>query len=118
MLDISLRVANTGKVEGDEVIQFYIHDEYASTPRPIKELKGYIRLSLKPGEEKTVVFQMNVNQLAFYNNDLELILEPGSVEMMLGSSSEDIRLSGSIEIVGKGSSIVKERVLSCPVTIK
>ena len=118
VLDISLRVANTGKVEGDEVVQLYIHDEYASTPRPIKELKGYIRLSLKPGEEKTVVFQMNANQLAFYNNDLQLILEPGSVEIMLGSSSEDIRLSGRIEIVGNDSSVIKERVLNCPVTIK
>jgi beta-glucosidase len=118
VLDISLKVSNTGKVEGDEVVQLYIHDEYASTPRPVKELKGYIRLGLQPGEQKTVTFQMNVDQLAFYNNDLELIIEPGTVEIMVGSSSEDIRLRGSIEIVGKGSSTIQERVLNCPVTIK
>ncbi len=117
-LDISLRVKNTGSIEGDEVVQLYIHDEFGSTPRPIKELKGYIRLSLQPGEGKTVVFQMKADQLAFYDNDLQLVLEPGPVRILLGSSSEDIRLDGRIEIVGVGKTPIKERVLNCSVTVE
>jgi beta-glucosidase len=117
IVDISLRVKNSGSLEGDEVVQLYIHDEFGSTPRPIKELKGYIRLSLQAGEEKTVIFHMNADQLAFYDNDLQLVLEPGSVRIMLGSSSEDIRIDGRIEIVGEGKTPIKQRVLNCPVTV-
>jgi beta-glucosidase len=117
-LDISLQIENTGSLEGDEVVQLYVHDEYASTPRPIKELKGYIRIALQPGEEKTVVFHMKADQLAFYDNDLQLVLEPGAVGILLGSSSEDIRLNGCIEIVGEGKTPIKKRVLNCPVSVE
>jgi len=117
VLEISLRVKNTGPLDGDEVVQLYVHDEYASTPRPVKELKGYVRQNLKSGEEKTVVFHLLADQLAFYDNDLQLVLEPGPVQIMLGSSSEDIRLSGCIEIVGEDRIPIKQRVLNCPVTI-
>jgi beta-glucosidase len=118
VLDISLRVKNAGSVDGDEVVQLYVRDEFASTPRPIKELKGYHRLTLKPGENKKVVFHLQADQLAFYSSDLKLVLEPGPFQIMLGSSSEDIRLSGRIEIVGKDRAPVKQRVLNCPVTIE
>lgn len=116
-VEISLKVTNTGKRCGDETIQLYIHDEYASSPRPMKELKGYARVTLEPGASKTVTFRLPVNQLAFYNADKKLVLEPGRVFLMLGSSSADIRLTGEIEIVGKGSQPVNERVFVCPVII-
>lgn len=114
---ISLRVSNVGKVAGDEVVQLYIRDEYASTPRPVKELKGYIRVSLAPGEVKNLVFHLPVDQLAFYDLDLRLVLEPGRILVMVGSSSQDIRLKGEFEIVGTGKMLVKERVFVCPVEI-
>ncbi len=117
-VDVSLKVTNTGSVAGDEVVQLYIRDEFASTPRPVKELKGYARVTLQPGASKTVTFHLPVDQLAFYDNDLNLILEPGRVFVMLGSSSEDIRLQGEFEIVGEKKMPVKERVFVCPVTIK
>jgi beta-glucosidase len=117
-VDVSLKVTNTGSVAGDEVVQLYIRDEFASTPRPVKELKGYARVALQPGASKTVTFHLPVDQLAFYDNDLNLILEPGRVFVMLGSSSEDIRLQGEFEIVGEKKMPVKERVFVCPVTIK
>jgi beta-glucosidase len=117
-VDVSLKVTNTGPVAGDEVVQLYIRDEFASTPRPVKELKGYARVTLQPGASTTVTFHLPVDQLAFYDNDLNLVLEPGRVFVMLGSSSEDIHLRGEFEIVGEKKMPVKERVFVCPVTIK
>lgn len=117
-VELSLKVKNVGKVAGDEVVQLYTRDEYASTPRPIKELKGYRRLTLCPGEARTITFHLLVDQLAFYDNDLNLVLEPGAISIMLGSSSGDIRLCGEVEIYGKKKMAVRERVFVCPVTIK
>ncbi|MCX6032211.1 MAG: glycoside hydrolase family 3 C-terminal domain-containing protein [Chloroflexi bacterium] len=115
---ISFKVANTGGVAGDEVVQLYIRDEFASLPRPVKELKGYTRLTLQPGENKIVTFQLPVDQLAFYDADLNLVLEPGRIFVMVGSSSDDIRLRGEFEITGAGKIPVEERVFVCPVTVR
>jgi beta-glucosidase len=117
-LDISLRVMNTGSFVGDEVVQLYIRDEFASVPRPIKELKGYTRLRLSPGESKSITFYLPINQLAFYDNALNLVLEPGKILVMLGSSSEDIRLTGEFEITGANPMPIQERVFFCPVDIR
>jgi beta-glucosidase len=116
-VDISLAVENTGKMAGEEVVQLYIHDALACTPRPVKELKGYRRLKLEPGETRRVVFHLPVDQLAFYDLGLNLILEPGRIEVMVGSSSQDIRLRGAFEIVGPPRVEVKERVFACPVSV-
>jgi beta-glucosidase len=118
VVDVTLKVTNTGEVQGDEVIQLYIRDEYASVPRPMKELKGYTRLTLDPGESKTVIFGLPVDQLAFYNADLELVLEPGRIFVMAGSSSDNIHLNGEFEIVGATKMPVKERVFVCPVMVE
>jgi beta-glucosidase len=112
---IGLQVTNNGARRGDEVVQLYVHDEYASVPRPVKELKGYARLTLDPGERKTVLFHLPANQLAFYNHDFDLILEPGRIEVLLGSSAEDIRLRGALEITGPERMTVERRVFFCPV---
>jgi len=117
-VEISLKVKNVGETTGDEVVQLYIRDEYASIPRPIKELKGYLRLSLEPGETRRIMFHLPVNQLAFYDSGLNLILEPGTIEVMLGSSSEDIHLCSKFEIVGKRKMPVTERVFVCPVSLE
>ncbi len=117
-VDISVRVANTGDRAGDEVVQLYTRDEYASVTRPVKELRGYRRLTLQPGESRNVVFHLNVDQLAFYDLDLNLVLEPGIFQLMVGSSSGDIRVSGKLEIAGKGKLPVKERVVVCPADVQ
>jgi beta-glucosidase len=116
-VDISLAVKNVGKVAGDEVVQLYIRNEFASTPRPVKELKGYRRVRLKPGETVQITFHLPVNQLAFYDVNLNLSIEAGKIYVMVGSSSDDIRLNGEFEIVGEKSMAVKERVFVCPVSI-
>lgn len=117
-IEVSLEVTNTGSVAGEEVIQLYVCDEFASTPRPVKELKGYLRLMLQPREKRTVRFHLSTDQLAFYDEDLNLILEPGKIEVMLGSSSEDIRLRGEFEVTGEKKMQVKQRVFVCPVDIR
>ncbi|NTW43513.1 MAG: beta-glucosidase, partial [Anaerolineaceae bacterium] len=117
VVDISLKVKNSGNQSGDDVIQLYIRDEYASYPRPVKELKGFIRLPLSAGETKQVIFHLPTDQLAFYDRDLRLILEPGKFQVMVGSSSDDIRLDGEFSIDGDIVEI-KERVFVCPVEIQ
>jgi len=118
IIDISLNVRNTGTVAGEEVVQLYTRDEFASIPRPIKELKGYQRLKLDPGETRKITFHLPVNQLAFYNLDMDLVIEAGRIDIMLGSSSEDIRLCGEFEISGEKKMVVKDRVFICPVTME
>lgn len=117
-VDISLDVRNTGTIAGEEVVQLYIHDEFASIPRPVKELKGYRRVKLEPGETCRVTFHLPVDQLAFYDLDSNLILETGKIAVLVGSSSEDIRLSGEFEITGERKIPVRERVFTCPVDIR
>jgi beta-glucosidase len=116
-VDISLKIKNAGQTAGDEVVQLYIRDEYASMPRPVKELKAYQRLTLQPGESKTVVFHLPANMLAFYDVDYQLMLEPGKVHLMVGSSSQDIRLEGDIMVEGNNNLPVKDRVFVCPVEV-
>ncbi len=116
-VNISMKVKNIGSITGDEVVQLYIRDEYASLPRPVKELKGYKRLTLNPQQEKTIVFHLPANLLAFYDRDFNLCIEAGMIHVMIGSSSEDIRLSGQFEIIGPEKILVKKREFVCPVDI-
>jgi len=100
-VNISFNIKNVGDFKGDEVVQLYVHDPVASVSRPVKELKGFVRLTLEPGEEKNVTFTLFADQLAFYDQYMKLVVEPGVYEVMIGSSSEDIRLTGKFEVVGK-----------------
>ncbi len=86
---ISVDVKNTGKIEGDEIVQLYIRDKVSSVTRPVKELKGFKRVSLKPGEAESVVFHITPEELAFHNIDMQFIVEPGEFEIMAGNSSRD-----------------------------
>jgi beta-glucosidase len=117
-VDISLSVKNTGKLSGDEVVQLYVCDEFAAVPRPVVELKGFHRVALRPGERRKLTFHLPVNLLAFYDPDRNLIVEAGAVQIMLGSSSADIRLRGALEIVGHSPTKIAERIFECPVTVE
>ena len=99
---IEVNVKNSGTREGDEIVQLYIHDVACSVKRPAKELRGFERISLKPGETKTVTFIVPGEKLSFYDeNSHKFIVEPGVFEVMVGSSSEDIRLTGKFDVVEK-----------------
>lgn len=86
---VSVEVTNTGKVNGEEVLQMYINDNLSSYTRPVKELKGYKRVSLKPGETKTVSLTINAESLAMYDKDYNFVVEPGDFTIMTGNSSDD-----------------------------
>ena len=97
-LQITVDVKNTGKVKGDEVAQLYINDVISSVSTPIKELKGFSRISLEPGETKTVTFSLLPEDLSLLDLSMKEVVEPGIFEVMVGSSSEDIRLKGELEV--------------------
>ena len=90
-IKVSVDVTNTGSYDADEVVQMYIRDLVGSVSRPVKELKGFQRISLKQGETKTVTFTITPDDLKFYNQNLDYKFEPGDFDVMIGSSSDDIK---------------------------
>ncbi|UCD58253.1 MAG: glycoside hydrolase family 3 C-terminal domain-containing protein, partial [Candidatus Hydrogenedentota bacterium] len=102
---ISVDVKNIGERKGDEVVQLYVHDVLSSITRPVKELKGFKRITLEPEQKKTVTFTLFANQLGFYDGNMEFVVEPGTTEVMIGSSSDDVRLTGEFEITGEKTDI-------------
>lgn len=99
-LSVSVNVKNTGEREGDEVVQLYIHDVKCSVIRAVKELRAFERITLQPGETKTVTLKVAANKLAFYDvKTHSFMVEPGVFDVFIGSSSEDIRLKGQFEVV-------------------
>jgi beta-glucosidase len=93
---VSVDVINTGDREGAEVVQMYIRDLVSSVTRPVKELKGFEKIWLKPGEKKTVSLEISPESLAFYGIDMEYAVEPGDFEIMTGNSSRDEDLASVI----------------------
>jgi beta-glucosidase len=90
-LQASVTVTNTGALEGKEVVQLYIRDMVGSVTRPVKELKGFQKITLKPGESKQVTFTIGKNQLGFYHQDLTWGAEPGDFQVMIGGNSRDVK---------------------------
>ncbi|WP_236050137.1 beta-glucosidase BglX [Hymenobacter negativus] len=98
-VQVSFTLTNTGKVIGEEIAQLYLRDPVASVVRPLKELKDFRKISLKPGESKTITFPIDKDKLAFYNSKLEWVAEPGKFNLMVGSASDDIRLEGTVDLL-------------------
>lgn len=86
----SITVKNTGKIKGKETVQLYIRDLVGSSTRPVKELKGFEKISLDPGENKTVSFKISVEDLKFYNSALKFVAEPGEFDLYVGPNSRDL----------------------------
>ncbi len=86
---VRVDITNTGKVQGDEVVQLYIRDKVSSVTRPVKELKGFGRITLEAGQTATVTFDITPEHLAFWNIDMKFVVEPGEFEIMVGNSSRD-----------------------------
>jgi len=98
-IEVSVNITNTGKYEGEEVVQLYLRDKVGSVVRPIKELKDFQKIHLNVGETKAVKFVIDNQKLSFYNDKLELKSELGDFDLMIGSSSDDIRLRDRFELV-------------------
>jgi beta-glucosidase len=114
---ISVDISNTGSRAGEEVVQLYVHDVQASVTRPLKELKGFKRVALAPGETRTVTFRLDARQLGFYNLDMACVVEPGEVEVLVGSSSQDIRLRGAFTIAGAPADVGRDKVFFSTVEV-
>jgi len=86
---IYVDIKNKGERRGDEVIQLYIRDELSTVTRPVKELKDFARITLEPGETKTVELEITPEKLKFYNINMDFVVEPGDFTVMVGNSSAD-----------------------------
>jgi beta-glucosidase len=94
----TIDITNTGKVPGKEVVQLYIRDLVASVTRPVKELKGFQKIELKPGEIKTIEFNITPKMLSFLDINFKEIIEPGEFRLMIGGNSEEL-LETSFEVI-------------------
>ncbi|MBC7989511.1 MAG: glycoside hydrolase family 3 C-terminal domain-containing protein [Luteimonas sp.] len=98
--EVEVRVTNTGKRAGDEVVQLYVRDDVGSVTRPVKELRGFRRIHLKPGEARTLTFKLTPDDLSFYGLDMKRIVEPGTFTVFAGGNSLDL-LEAHFEVVAK-----------------
>ncbi len=106
---VQVDVTNVGARSGDEVVQLYTHQQVQHITRPVKELKAFQRISLEPQQTKTVSFRLAVDQLAFYNRENDYVVEPGTVNVMVGNSSQDDRCTDAFEISG-ATTVIKDKV--------
>ncbi|MCF8240659.1 MAG: glycoside hydrolase family 3 C-terminal domain-containing protein [Melioribacteraceae bacterium] len=97
IIEVSVTVRNTGLIDGEEVIQLYITDKFASITRPVKELKDFTKVLIKPGETKKIKFVITPDKLSFYNIDMDKLVEPGEFTISIGGNSRDV-ISKSIII--------------------
>jgi len=101
VIKVSVNITNTGRLKGKEVVQLYIQDVESSIERPLKELKGFKKINLEPGEMKEVLFELNKDDLSFYNPvENSWVVEKGAFKISVGSSSKDIRLIGEVQYLG------------------
>ena len=104
-VEISVTVKNVGSLVGDEVVQLYTHNFAVGMSRPVKELRGFKRVTLAPGEKATVTFMLAVNQLGFYNRERQFVVQPGTVDVMVGNSSDNPPCTGSFEVIGSETDV-------------
>ncbi len=114
---IKFQLKNSGQRAGTEVVQLYVQDPVASLTRPVQQLAGFARVSLEPGQTAQVQFNLPVNQLAFLDNQMRWVVEPGEIRVMIGSSSADLRLRGGFNIGGAVQDVSAARALQSRVAV-
>ena len=108
----SVRIRNTGQRTGEEVVQLYLHDVVASVTRPVKQLTGFVRVALAPGEAEEVTFTVHADRTAYTDPGLRRIVEPGDIDVLVGTSAEHlpyrerVRLTGPVRVVGHDRCLV------------
>ena len=117
-LKLSCKVKNTGEVKGDEVVQLYTSFKNTGVVRPVQELRGFRRVTLEPGEEKDVIFKLSMRQLGYYDQNMEFVVEPGTLDVMIGDKCSDYPIHEQIQIVGEKKNVKDRRVYTCPVEVK
>ncbi|MDQ0379830.1 beta-xylosidase/alpha-l-arabinosidase [Amycolatopsis thermophila] len=117
-VEISAVVRNSGARTGDEVVQLYVSDVQAQVTRPVRQLAGFARVTLDPGEKTTVTFRLHADRLAFTGLDLRRIVEPGTIEVFVGRSVDDLPCRGAFELTGPVREVGHDRVLTTPVSCR
>ena len=115
---IRVDVTNTGAVAGDEVVQLYLRDEEASIARPVRELRGFRRVRLEPGECRTVAFRLSTEQLCYVGADLRRVVEPGRVSVQVGTSSVDLPLTAELQLLGPVVELVERTAFLTSTTVE
>ena len=117
-LQVSCTVRNTGPVAGAEVVQLYLGDPVSTVVRPVKWLAGFTRAALEPSEAARVTFRVHADRTSFTGQSLTRIVEPGTITVTLGGSSNDLPLTGSFVLTGPVRTVGIDRVLDTPVSVK
>ena len=118
VVEISCTVRNTGSVGGSEVVQLYLGDPVCSVARPVRWLAGFARAALEPGEAARVTFRLHADRSSFTGRDLTRIVEPGTITVTVGGSSDDLPLTGSFTLTGPLRTVGIDRVLDTPISVK
>lgn len=116
-LTVSVRLTNSGARAGDEVIQLYLHDVLAQVTRPVKQLVGFARVALEPGAAADVTFHVHADRTAFTGRDLTRVVEPGDVEVLVGTSASDLPCRGAFRLTGPLRAVKHHRRLVTPVDV-
>jgi beta-glucosidase len=115
---IRVDVTNTGAIAGDEVVQLYVRDEEAWVARPVRELRGFRRVRLEPGECRTVAFHLSTQQLSYVGADLRRVVEPGRVSVQVGTSCVDLPLTAELRLHGPVVELEERTDFITPSTIE
>ena len=114
---VSVRVRNTGARAGDEVVQLYLHDVLAQVTRPVRQLVGFARVRLEPGDGVDVRFAVHADRTAFTGRDLRRIVEPGELDVLVGTSAQDLPCRGTVRLTGPVRAVGSDRRLTTPVEL-
>lgn len=117
-VDVSVKVTNTGEREGDEVVQLYTGFMGAKVTRPEKQISGFKRVHLDKGETKVITFLLRMDQLGYYNEDMEFVVEPGDLTLMAGNSSDNCKLKKTLAVTGQTVNILGRRSYTCKVSVR
>ncbi|XVU21847.1 glycoside hydrolase family 3 N-terminal domain-containing protein [Actinoplanes sp. CA-054009] len=115
---VTARVRNTGERAGDEVVQLYLHDPIGQVTRPVKQLAGFARVPLEPGEAKDVEFTVHTDRTAYTGRDLTTIVDPGDIEVMVGTSAANLPCRGRVTLTGPVREVGRDRRLVTPVEVR
>jgi beta-glucosidase len=115
---VSVRVRNTGTRSGDEVVQLYLHDVLAQVTRPVRQLIGFARIGLQPGAGADVQFRVHADRAAFTGRDLQRIVEPGDIEVLVGTSAAHLPCHGTVRLTGPLRTVGHDRRLTTPVEVR
>lgn len=118
IIRVSVTLRNTGDRAGEETVQLYTHFKDAYVTRPWKQLAAFKRVALQPGEQKRITFSVPTAQLGYYNEDMQFVVEPGAMDLMVGTSSEDIRFTEEIHLTGSAADVMGRRAYTAEVSVE